>query len=620
MKRFGRMPKLLVVFWLGLLVWESHFGRARTADAGASEFKSPMHLLVSEDQQTLFVCETTGQALAVIDTENRGLRKRIRLPENPTGAAILDSNRLLVTAGAADGVVLEVDVESSKVSSIQHGLHAPVAPVVDAKRKRIYVADRYRSSIVVMGLDGRVIERVAVSREPCAAVMTPDGRALVVAHELPDGTADGQYLASKVVLIDLDSLHTVTLELPNGSNSLRDVCVDADGRFAYVTHVLARYRLPTTQLERGWMNTNAVTVIDVPEQRVVNTVLLDEIDRGAANPWGVAVDGGGSRLCVAHAGTQEISVIDRADLHHRLNEVAAGRKVTEVSNQAKNVPNDLAFLAGGRQRIDVNGNGARSLVIFGDTVAVAMFFTDEIAFVDLSGTNPKQVGRLKLGDDVEMTPQRRGEMFFHDASLCFQTWQSCSSCHPSDGRVDGLNWDLLNDGIGNPKNTKSLLLSHQTPPAMALGVRANAEAAVRAGIRHIQFAVRPEADASAIDEYLKSLRPMPSPHRIDGQLSEAAQRGREVFATSGCIHCHAGPNFTEGNAYDVGTGLNRERGKRFDTPSLVEVWRTAPYLHDGRAATIEDVLVKFNENDRHGRTSELSDEQVNDLVAYVLSL
>ena len=43
-----------------------------------------------------------------------------------------------------------------------------------------------------------------------------------------------------------------------------------------------------------------------------------------------------------------------------------------------------------------------------------------------------------------------------------------------------LNWDLLNDGVGNPKNTRSLLLAHKTPPAMFLGVRANAEAAVRA--------------------------------------------------------------------------------------------------------------------------------------------
>ena len=83
--------------------------------------------------------------------------------------------------------------------------------------------------------------------------------------------------------------------------------------------------------------------------------------------------------------------------------------------------------------------------------------------------------------------------------ICFQGWESCASCHPGGGRVDGLNWDLPNDGIGNPKNTKSLLLAHSTPPAMTLGVRSNAEAAVRAGIRHILFTVQPEEIPTAIE-------------------------------------------------------------------------------------------------------------------------
>jgi hypothetical protein len=59
------------------------------------------------------------------------------------------------------------------------------------------------------------------------------------------------------------------------------------------------------------------------------------------------------------------------------------------------------------------------------------------------------------------------------------------SCHP-DGRSDRLNWDLLNDGVGNPKNTNSMLLAHQTPPAMSEGVRLTAEAAVRSGYATIR--------------------------------------------------------------------------------------------------------------------------------------
>jgi cytochrome c peroxidase len=227
---------------------------------------------------------------------------------------------------------------------------------------------------------------------------------------------------------------------------------------------------------------------------------------------------------------------------------------------------------------------------------------------------------IKLGPDKALTAVRQGEIFFHDAALCFQKWQSCSSCHPGNARVDALNWDLLNDGIGNPKNTKSLLLSHRTPPSMGLGVRATAEDAVRAGIRHIQFAVRPEEDAVAIDEYLKSLKPVPSPYLVDGKLSARAQRGKVVFESAGCTSCHGTALHTDMMKYNIGTGKLLDKGKEFDTPSLVEVWRTAPYLHDGRAKTIVDVFKKHNPRDDHGETSGLTDQQLDDLAEYVLSL
>jgi cytochrome c peroxidase len=74
------------------------------------------------------------------------------------------------------------------------------------------------------------------------------------------------------------------------------------------------------------------------------------------------------------------------------------------------------------------------------------------------------------------------------------------------------------------------------------------------------------------------------------------------------------------NKYNVGTSTEQDDYKEFDTPTLIEVWRTAPYLHDGRAVTIEEVLTRFNENDGHGRTSELTDEEIEDLAAFVLSL
>jgi cytochrome c peroxidase len=154
---------------------------------------------------------------------------------------------------------------------------------------------------------------------------------------------------------------------------------------------------------------------------------------------------------------------------------------------------------------------------------------------------------------------------------------------------------------------------------MISGARGNAEEAVRAGIKHILFAVRPEEDAVDIDEYVKSLKPMPSPYLLEGKLSDSAERGKQIFAKARCISCHSGPLHTDLRQYNVGTGSGLDKDRLFDTPTLVEVWRTAPYLYDGRAATVEEVITTYNPEDKHGVTSNLTDSQIKDLAAFVLS-
>ncbi|MCP4643605.1 MAG: cell surface protein, partial [bacterium] len=271
-------------------------------------------------------------------------------------------------------------------------------------------------------------------------------------------------------------------------------CISPDGKYAYIAHILGRYQLPTTQLERGWMNTNALSIINVAEKKLVNTVLLDDVDLGAANPWAVTCTADGRFVCVTHAGTHELSVIDRAAMHEKMDKVAAGEKVSEVSLTPDDVPNDLSFLVGLRKRIKLTGNGPRGFAVVGTNAYVAEYFTDTLGVVDFNPDGVPRPKSIAMGPEQPLSVVRKGEMFFNDAALCFQHWQSCASCHP-DGRADSLNWDLLNDGIGNPKNTKNMLLAHETPPAMVSGIRGDAETAVRAGIKHIQFAVRPEEDA-----------------------------------------------------------------------------------------------------------------------------
>lgn len=103
---------------------------------------------------------------------------------------------------------------------------------------------------------------------------------------MPAGAADGDFTAAALTLVEDGK--AVHFPLSNGTQGVRGMAISPDGRYLAVAHVLSRYQVPTTQLDRGWMNTNAVTVIDTDEPDKPHPVLLDDPDAGAANPWGVS--------------------------------------------------------------------------------------------------------------------------------------------------------------------------------------------------------------------------------------------------------------------------------------------------------------------------------------------
>jgi DNA-binding beta-propeller fold protein YncE len=121
-----------------------------------------------------------------------------------------------------------------------------------------------------------------------------------------------------------------------------------------------------------------------------------------------------------------------------------------------------------------------------------------------------------------------------------------------------------------------------------------------------------------------------SPYRgADGKLTADGEAGKVLFGRLGCDFCHVGSDFTDSSRkmlHDVGT-LKATSGFRsgapltgIDTPTLLGVWETAPYLHDGSAATIRDVLTTANPNGQHGFVEALNDKEVDQLVAYVLQI
>ncbi|MDR3246263.1 MAG: c-type cytochrome [Prevotellaceae bacterium] len=542
--------------------------------------------------------------------------KSVNLPGKPSGiVASHDGKTIWATCGEESGKLLAIDPASASVIKTFAAGHYPLSPVLSADGKRLFFCRRFANEIASINLpQNDIVCSIPVKSEPIALAIVPGQPILLAAHHRPVGSSVADIVASSISVINTDNQTVVKeIQLPNGSTSVRRITLSPDGKYAYIPHTIGRYQIPTTQLERGWMNTNALSIVDIDKQTLLNTVLLDDLDLGAANPWDAAVTN--DLVIVSHAGTHELSVIDRNLLHRKLDEVNEGTLIA-ASPTADAIPDDLTFLLDCRTRIPLKGNGPRSISIADRQVVVACYFSHSLETVYLDNN---RISSILVKTDYPQNKAERGEMLFHDAHLCFQHWQSCASCHP-DARADGLNWDLVNDGIGNPKNTKSLLFAHVTPPAMITGIRPDAEYAVRSGIRHIQFVDRPEEDAVCIDKYLKSLRPIESPRLIEGRQSDAARRGKVVFETAGCAQCHNGKYYTDKRLYEVGATENYPEDQKFDTPTLREIWRTAPYLYDGRASTLDEMTGIHNSGNKHGNTSHLNKEQLNDLSEYILSL
>ncbi len=629
-------------------------------------YRSPFDLAFAPDGGTLAVSDRTAGRLYLLDAHGGPVGandyspvpvREIELRGKPTGVAWQGDGTVVVSEYDA-GTVAQVNARTGEVLRRFVVGPKPVGVAVAPKKGLLVVCDYGLHLVSIVDLKtGKERSRSLCGKHPYFVAVTPDEGMAVVGNLIPAGPATDPASAAVISLIDLDSGRNVkNIPLPGGSSNVRQVRVSADGRWAYAVHTQGRTTLPTTQVERGWINTNALSILDLSARELYATVLLDTVDEGAADPWGIALAPDGRTAWVTIAGVQQIARIELAKLHEYL---AGGD-----SGKRRGLAYDLSALyaAGLLSRVTIAAQCPRGLALSADgkQLAVASYYSGEVLLLDPDRCRVTKT--ISLGAQAPPDAARRGEFVFHDARHCFQHWLSCSTCHP-DGRADGMNWDLVNDGLGNPKNARSLLWSHKTPPVMSLGVRESMEEAAEKGFQFIQFREIESGDLKVVQAYLRSLEPEASPWLVAGRLSEKALWGKRLFedAKVGCARCHPAPLFTSLETHDVGTQHDLDRTGRFDTPTCIELWRTGPYLHDGSAVTLRDVLTTptrspdararsapsgrgqpfgagagVNPADKpapgpegrgaaglrvgHGKTSHLSQEDIDALVEYLLSL
>ena len=561
----------------------------------------PVHasgsIAITPDGATVFVVNPDSGSVSAIDTASTTTLDEIIVGRDPRVLALGPDGQHLYVTNHASATLSILDIDPLAMRAALRVGPDPYGVAADPTGRLVYVAATGADRVDVVDTNlVQVVDTIAVQARPRGLAISSDGAQLYVTHQL-SGAVSVIDLAERRVLQVIDTG-------PESNRTQRIVLHPAANR-AYLPHIRSNVSNPHLLFDTTLFPVLSVIDLETGQHLLHERLDLSVVDRPVNLPFDVALSADGQRAHIVYLGSGDMSVIE-----------LASRTV-------------LAHLE--------VGDGPRGIVLTPDerTAYVANSLSDDVSVIDLRTF--EEVTRISTTTSLLSPQLQRGKLLFissRSTAISRDRWMSCESCH-FDGEHDGRTW-LFPDG---PRNTTNLRgLAHTHPLHWS---------ADRDEVQDFEFTIRelqagtglledphPElgpsnagrsADLDALTAFIESLQPRPSPFRHrDGTLTPAAERGQAVFhrADVGCAACHIPPLFTDLLLHDIGTGHGPGEllGPAFDTPSLRGIWHTAPYLHDGRAETLRDVLVSHNPADRHGRTVHLSEAELQDLVAFLLSV
>ncbi len=397
-------------------------------------------------------------------------------------------------------------------------------------------------------------------------------------------------------VVDCNSSKVIKHGEVYGHNISQIVAVDGGERIMF-THQLLNEFAQSMRGDITWGGLMSNAIRWLKTERLLTQTGSDIFSQGKFYPIGAVGDGAGDptsfdlsvggTIAVTLGGTNRVALADLHELDFRQFDVGFH-------------PVACCFTSDQSQLIVVNQ------------------FSDSLSVV---GVSDGTVEHLELGPLRFPTESEQGEQFFFHSKLAHDGWMSCHSCH-SQGHTNGqLNDNLTDDSFSSPKRILSLLGQADTTPYSWNGKFEKLEEQVFHSIRSTMATDNPidQAMVDAIAVYVRSLPSPPSVLMARGELDEHSnylKAGNSLFQSLGCADCHGGTTYTSTEKFDV--GLEDELGNRmFNPPSLLGIsQRQSALFHDGRANSIQDVIVKF----RHQMKRELSDQELKDLVYFLNSL
>ncbi|HEY4177552.1 MAG TPA: c-type cytochrome [Kofleriaceae bacterium] len=555
------------------------------------------------------------------------------------GAAYLAGSRIAVAGNgvlvidADSGNLMSTTADNKLLAKLSIGREAGLL-AYDPVTSRAYVADRRGDRIVVVDTSQETLSVVASWKtpvEPYGVALAPDRKTLLVST-IADRT-----------LVAFDTDKGSEKWRTGLGREPRGIAISPDGTRALVAllatgtvdqidlteaHKSEHIALSTTQGKRNEVDAFARASFSVAflgnGQAVVPFQRETPVQRAGAGERSGSYGGGFDPpitqqlafVSFSGHGTQQVTAStsglqSRAltwDATHDSLYVAsfANDQIQRIKDASKStVASDVVINVGGGK----TSCGPDGIAVKADgSVMVWCSLNRTVAHVD--GKNTAQIDTsAPLVESALTTEQHKGMELFttSSAAISQRGALACASCHP-DNRADGLSWRIDKHVLQTPLLAGRIVGTH---PYKWDGGDKDLNASLTSTMKRLGGFGLKKDETGALSAYVESLPAVRTPSRD----ATAVAHGKTLFDSEGCQSCHAGPSFTDNERHKL-TGTLPES----DTPSLVGVGASAPYFHDGSAATLEALLRDRGAVHGMADTSKLSDKDVADLTAFLETL
>jgi len=597
-----------------------------------SLYKSPIQLLLSPEGRRLFVaCEQSGEVL-VVDTRSRQVRAKVEVGGEPFGLAQSPDGKTLYVGCRASNDVAAVDLKAMRVQARLPAGDDPHGLALSPDGAYLLVANLGTNDLSVVDLaQDRQVRRLSLGRGPFGLAQSPDRKTLYTSSQYSSPVPFRAPPMIEMSVVDVEGQRVRERRVLAGAVIGQGIAASPDGRWVVTAVELPKNLIPETQVYQGWMVTFGFALSETRPGGRSAYLLIDEPNLYFADPYGVAFSPDGGWLYLSSSGADAVTVVD----------FRAACRLLGAEDGRIGAPEDTLRLyarhlglsseyAAARIPTGANPKGL-ALSADGRWLYAALRLADQVAVID---TRKRMVvDHIDLGGPKMVTPLRRGAQLFNYASISFQKQLSCATCHPENG-VDGLSYDIAADG-GMGHNIVDNMTMRQVGPTAPFKWRGKNPTIERQdGPRAAQLFFRTHGfeagDRRTIARFIESIPKRPNRYlAADGRLDKTQQLGKKLFeraydnqgryipAGNRCVTCHPLPYGTDRFIHDVGSQNYHDLDGNFDTPHLTNTYERAPFMHDGRCYSLEEIWTVHNPDDTHGVTNDMSKDQFNALIEYI---